>query len=343
MPEWPVLQGLDQPRPLPPDLRARLEARLGSDDLAAALASAAAPRPLAPSLRESLAGQLVAPARSRAWRRPGTAVAAAAVVVGLLGGAALLAPEQREPARLGLPGAAPTTEPSPGSALDQSGLGVVAPPQAPEAQPSNSPAPSPRGSGETTGSTPAPRPGAPVGAPAAGRADATGVTTVSPQEGPLRGGTRIVLSGSGLSDVVRVEVGGRAATDVRVESDSSVSAVTPARDEAGAVDVVAVLGSGVRHGVSPGFSYLVTPQVTSLDPSTGPVRGDNVVTITGSGFTSRIAVSFGGTRSGRVEVVSSTVLRAVVPAGLPGYVDVTVTTAGGTSMANSGSRYLYTP
>jgi hypothetical protein len=143
--------------------------------------------------------------------------------------------------------------------------------------------------------------------------------------------------------VVRVEVGGRPATGLRVESDSVVSAVTPARSAAGAVDVVAVLSSGARYGLSPGFVYLAVPVVTSLDPASGPISGGTWVVVSGSGFTSGSRVVFGSAAAQQVVVQSSTLLRALTPQHLPGYVDVRVTTAGGTSATSSATQFLFSP
>jgi len=166
------------------------------------------------------------------------------------------------------------------------------------------------------------------------------VSDVSPDEGPISGGTRIALTGRDLSRTVRVELDGRPATDLVVESDSRVTVVTPAAAEPRRATLEVHLSTGEVHLVPSAFAYIAAPVVTAVDPAEGPAAGGNVVSITGQTFTPRTTVRFGNSQAGNVEVLSASQLRVVAPAHLPGPVDVTVTTAGGTS---NGVRYFYTP
>ncbi|HEY2306943.1 MAG TPA: IPT/TIG domain-containing protein, partial [Streptosporangiaceae bacterium] len=61
----------------------------------------------------------------------------------------------------------------------------------------------------------------------------------------------------------------------------------------------------------------------------------------GTGFTAAATVKFGGTPATPVTFVSSTVLKATSPAGTAGTVDVTVTTAGGTSALSAADQFKY--
>jgi hypothetical protein len=91
-------------------------------------------------------------------------------------------------------------------------------------------------------------------------------------------------------------------------------------------------------------AYLVdgVPAVAKISPTVSAVG--TPVTITGSGFVpGQTTVRFGGYASGHVTVVSSTQLTANVPARPLGTVDVTVTTAGGTSQTSSADRFTYRP
>jgi hypothetical protein len=75
----------------------------------------------------------------------------------------------------------------------------------------------------------------------------------------------------------------------------------------------------------------VLPTVTSLSPEAGPTTGGTTVTITGSNFDSTAAVSFGGVTGTGVTLLSSAQLTVVTPVAVEGQIQVTVTTAGGTS------------
>ena len=68
--------------------------------------------------------------------------------------------------------------------------------------------------------------------------------------------------------------------------------------------------------------------------------GGTSVTITGTGFTGATAVKFGANNATGFTVNSATSITATSPAGA-GTVDVTVTTAGGTSAASAADQFTY--
>jgi hypothetical protein len=84
------------------------------------------------------------------------------------------------------------------------------------------------------------------------------------------------------------------------------------------------------------------PVVTGVAPNTGPDTGQNSVTITGTNLASATAVNFGAIAA-TVISNSDTQIVATVPPGAAGQtVDVTVTTAAGTSATTPADRYTYT-
>jgi hypothetical protein len=89
----------------------------------------------------------------------------------------------------------------------------------------------------------------------------------------------------------------------------------------------------------------VGPSVSGVSPPSGPISGGNTVKITGSDFAQGATVDFGATASATVTYVSHTLLKAVVPAGSAGVVDVTVTSPDGsaTSPISSADEYTYDP
>ena len=100
---------------------------------------------------------------------------------------------------------------------------------------------------------------------------------------------------------------------------------------------LALLGVGAAPSAS---AAVARPKVASVSPRLGPLRGTNRVTILGGAFSRATAVRFGVTRA-RFTVVSSSRIVAVVPPRSAGTVDVTVTTAGGTSARVAPDRYTY--
>jgi hypothetical protein len=85
------------------------------------------------------------------------------------------------------------------------------------------------------------------------------------------------------------------------------------------------------------------PTVSNVSPTSGAVSGGTNVTITGTGFCDTpTSVSFGTNAATNVVVVTDTQITATSPAGSLGTVDVTVTTAGGTSATSPADQFTYT-
>jgi hypothetical protein len=159
------------------------------------------------------------------------------------------------------------------------------------------------------------------------------VVLVAPLTGTVDGGTPVTITGTGFSGATAVSFGGTAATSFTVDSDTSISAVTPAH-ALGPVTVSVTTPAGTS--TVPGlFSYLPIapppPVVVLVAPLTGPVTGGTAVTITGTGFTGATAVAFDGTAAASFTVDSDTSISAETPAHAAGLVAVSVTTPQGTS------------
>jgi hypothetical protein len=84
-----------------------------------------------------------------------------------------------------------------------------------------------------------------------------------------------------------------------------------------------------------------TPTVSGIAPTSGPLAGGTVVTITGTGFSSPATVRFGTTSSLNPQVISGTQINATSPAHIAGVVNITVTTSLGTSATSPDDRFTY--
>ncbi|HKK92073.1 MAG TPA: IPT/TIG domain-containing protein, partial [Longimicrobiales bacterium] len=150
------------------------------------------------------------------------------------------------------------------------------------------------------------------------------VTSITPSNGPTSGGTSVTITGTGFVSGAGVTVGGRAATGVRVNSSTSITATTPIRP-AGPADVVVTNPDGQSDTLRDGFTYDPGPTVTSITPSGGNTAGGTPVTIAGTGFASGATVTFGGAAATNVVRIDSTTITATTPANPAGVVDVEVT------------------
>lgn len=83
----------------------------------------------------------------------------------------------------------------------------------------------------------------------------------------------------------------------------------------------------------------VGPTVTGVSPTTR--SGGNTVTVTGTGFTNAIGVTFGTAAASALVVASDITLTVTSPPNPMGTVDVTVTTPAGTSAATAADQFTY--
>ncbi|MER7847919.1 IPT/TIG domain-containing protein [Kitasatospora sp. NPDC096077] len=178
------------------------------------------------------------------------------------------------------------------------------------------------------GSTPAPAVQAPP--------TVSGVDTTT---GPGAGGTSVTVSGSGLTHGM-VLVGGVPATGGC--TDTACTVTTPGGSGSAPVSVVTPGGTAVAPTA---FDYTGAPPpappvpvVGALYPATGSVAGGNMVGIPGTDLTGG-SVLFGGVPADHVSCGPKFCSAFPPPAAQPGPVDVTVTTAGGTS---APVTYTYT-
>jgi hypothetical protein len=163
------------------------------------------------------------------------------------------------------------------------------------------------------------------------------ISGVSPNAGPLSGGTPVTISGSGLNGATSVSFGGVAAAGVSVVSPSQITATTPAGSGTVSVSVTTPGGTGSLAGA---YTYVAAPSLSGVSPASGPSSGATVVTISGSNLTGATSVGFGGVAATAVSVnAAGSAITATTPAG-SGTVSVSVTTPGGT--AGLSNAYTYT-
>ena len=166
------------------------------------------------------------------------------------------------------------------------------------------------------------------------------VSGISPRSGPLHGGTEVTITGTNLTTASRVDFGGQSA-GFEVDSDSQITAWSPAGEAAGTVSVrVTTVGGRSASSSAARFTYVATPPtVTSVDPSSGSPDGGTYVTITGTNLSGAVEVDFGGVPA-EFGVNDDTSLVAISPPGT-GTVDVTVTGADGTSRTSAADLFTY--
>jgi hypothetical protein len=96
------------------------------------------------------------------------------------------------------------------------------------------------------------------------------VTKVEPTSGPTSGGTTVTITGSKLAGTTAVKFGPTNATSFTVNSETSITAVSPAGT--GTVDVTVTTPNGTS-GTSETDRFTYGPTVTKVEPKIGPAAG----------------------------------------------------------------------
>jgi large repetitive protein len=168
-------------------------------------------------------------------------------------------------------------------------------------------------------------------------------SSMAPTQGSTSGGTAVVITGTNLYGVTAVTFDGTAATSVSHDSNTQITAYSPAHV---AATKSVVLTYGTSSTVTAGsFTWnAAAPTITSISPGSGPTSGGTVVTITGTNFTGATTVLFGATSATSITVVSSTTITATSPPGVAGpAVDVTTSNGTGSTAFGGGFVYYTTP
>jgi Leucine-rich repeat (LRR) protein len=167
-----------------------------------------------------------------------------------------------------------------------------------------------------------------------------GVAT--PNRGSVSGGDTVLIRGRNLAlaysvtfGVEDVEVGwvGEAATIVGAEN-TRLYVISPPHD-AGTVDIMVwtpsdMPGEGQSATAPNAFTYVIKPEIQSLNPTQGTIAGGETVTIFGIGLDDPSQVLF-GTEEAKLTSSDQGQITVVTPANAEGPADIIVTTAGGTA------------
>lgn len=182
-----------------------------------------------------------------------------------------------------------------------------------------------------------------------GGPDTPSILEITPDNGPLGGGLRVTITGSGFlangAPPNRVVIGGREAAAAGVIDDETLEVVIPPGDASGSVDVTLFNANGYAEAAG-AFRYRDLPVVTSVTPAEVVYSAASTqMTIIGSGFTAddagAVSVFIDGFRAVDVDVVNDTTITFTATAGpalaLP---DIRVENDNGEAVKVDGFRYV---
>ena len=148
------------------------------------------------------------------------------------------------------------------------------------------------------------------------------ISAISPDNGPVSGGTPVTITGSGFVPGPELLINGLTATAITVVSVTQITAVTPASGTTGLKTVKLTNPDG--QNIAGSFTYNPLPSFSAVDPNNGPVSGGTSITINGTGFVAGASVTIDATMV-NATFINDTRLTAVTPAGSLGLKNVTVT------------------
>lgn len=169
------------------------------------------------------------------------------------------------------------------------------------------------------------------------------VTKVKPTSGPVGGGTRVTITGTGFAaGATTVSFGSSKGTAVTVTSATSLTVVSPG-GPAGTVDVRVTTPSGTSPIVKADH-FKFAPKITGLVPNGGSTAGGTIVTVTGTGFgegSTATTFKFGTVKGTGVNCPTSEECTVTSPAHAAGKVAVTATVNKATSAKSPADVYTY--
>jgi len=165
------------------------------------------------------------------------------------------------------------------------------------------------------------------------------VVSVSPDRGPIEGGTPVTIKGGGFLDDTVILIGHRMLMQVEILGDDTIVGITPPGDVGGAVTVFAgnIGGGAILEG---GFVYTVAPELEQAAPAMGPVGGDAEVRLGGRWLASVNHVWF-GTRAAEIISKDNWHIDVRTPAAdAEGPVDVRVEGSWGAAVLPAGYTFV---
>ena len=162
--------------------------------------------------------------------------------------------------------------------------------------------------------------------------------SILPATSPEAGGVAITITGTGFLPGATVVFNNglgfsASAVNCSITSSTTINCLSPSFTVNGTTTVVVTNVDGQATTGLP-FTYTVsTPFTTagtgSVSPNGGSTNGGILVTITGSDFAAGATVVIGGVPAYQVQVVNSTTIQAILPAGSAGTPEVVVTNPSG--------------
>ena len=146
------------------------------------------------------------------------------------------------------------------------------------------------------------------------------IIKLDPTFGPVHGGIRVLVSGSGFrdTDTIKCRVGNSSGSDTVFKSSSLMECRVPPSNNGAGVATLEVSMDGETYSKSHlQFVYIDAPYLESISPQNGPANGETMVTIRGDKFSSisDLTCQFGDSALVNAIFVNEKIIRCMTPGG----------------------------
>src|SRR5947209_4422156 len=165
--------------------------------------------------------------------------------------------------------------------------------------------------------------------------------TFAPPPGTYGSNQSVSISDSTSGVTIRYTVDGSTPTASSTLYSGPISVINTTT-----IKAIAIAPAGVNNSAVASGSYSINhgpPTITGITPTTGTMAGGTAITVTGTNFVSGATVKLGSNLATGVNVVSSTQINAVSPAGPVGTVNLVVTNPDGQSAALVNAYAYFQP
>jgi|GEM_PF-530880 len=172
------------------------------------------------------------------------------------------------------------------------------------------------------------------------------ITSVEPNNGPLAGGTIVLIKGNYVMKDATIKFGEKIAQMYNYASPSYFRVIAPEGVQPGPVDLTVTNPDGTTVTVPGAYTYNAPPveklTVTNITPTEGPLEGGGAVYIDGTRIHQNVKVYIGEKEAPLVQYYSDKRIKVQAPAGdTAGPVDVKVLNPDGESVTiPAGYTYL---
>lgn len=170
------------------------------------------------------------------------------------------------------------------------------------------------------------------------------VTNITPSNGPLAGGTIVVIQGNYLMKGVSIKFADQPAVISLYSNITYLKVTAPQGVAPGPVDLTFTNPDGTSVVVASGYTYdtppSTDPSITSISPNSGLVTGGTISYVDGKNFKSGMKIMI-GSKEATTTYVSTTRFKVTIPASdIAGPVDVSVVNLSGNAFTLA-SGYTY--